>query len=167
MLQEVAVGMITETSSTLRHNRDNICEELRGICGIAEHTPLSVHEYRRKQRYGTPGHNYQVESTCLALYTDKDHILTVKELCNTNIQEQTRNRLFLPPNSTIIPCYPTHEIPAEIHERLVIKHNKCLESLMQNSITGITWHQAQSKLRVCPNSKFAKALPDLTTISAI
>jgi hypothetical protein len=167
MLQEVAVGMITETSSTLRHNRDNICEELRGICGIAEHIPLSVHEYRRKQRYGTPGHNYQVQSTCLALYTDKDHIHTVKELCNNNIQQQTRNRLFLPPNSTIIPCYPTHEIPAEIHERLVIKHNKCLASLMQHSVAGLNWHQAQRKLRVRPESKFATAFPNLTTISAI
>jgi hypothetical protein len=58
-------------------------------------------------------------------------------------------------------------IPAEIHKHLVIKRNKCLESLMQNPITGISWHQAQNKLRVCPESKFAKALPKLTTISAI
>jgi hypothetical protein len=61
MLQEVSVGMITETSNLLRHNRDKICEEIQGICGIAPHTPLGVHAFRRKQRYGSPGHNYQVE----------------------------------------------------------------------------------------------------------
>jgi hypothetical protein len=74
MLHEIAIGMITKTSSILRHNRDNICEEIRGLYGITRHTPLGVHEYRQKQRYGSPGNNYQVESTCLALYTDKDNI---------------------------------------------------------------------------------------------
>jgi hypothetical protein len=79
MLQEVAVGMITETSSTLRHNLDNMRRAPRHLWHRRTHA-LSVHEYRRKQRYSTPGHNYQVESTCLTLYTDKEHIHTVKEL---------------------------------------------------------------------------------------
>jgi hypothetical protein len=167
MLQEIAVGMVTETSNLLRHNRDNICEEIRGICGITTHTPLGVHEFRRKQRYGSPGHNYQVESTCLTLYTDKEHVAEVKELCNTHIQEEPRNRLFLPLHSIIIPCHPTPEIPAEIHERLIIKHNKCLDSLTQHSITGMTWHQAESKITISPHSKFANAFPSLQTVSAI
>jgi hypothetical protein len=167
MLQEVSVGMITETSNLLRHNRDNICEEIRGICSIAPHIPLGIHEFRRKQRYGSPGHNYQVEFTCLALYTDKEHVAEVKELCNTHIQEEPRNRLFLPQHSTIIPCYPTPEIPAEIHERLIIKHNKCLDTLTQQSVTGMTWHQAERKTLISPHSKFATAFPSLHTVSAI
>jgi hypothetical protein len=53
MLQEIVVGLITETSKLLRHNSDNICEEICGLCGITAHTPLGVHEFRQKQRYGS------------------------------------------------------------------------------------------------------------------
>jgi hypothetical protein len=94
------------------------------------------------------------------IHRQRQH-LRGKELCNANIQEEPRNRLFLPINSTIIPCHPTNEIPAEIHERLVIKHNKCLDSLMQNSISGMNWHQAESRLQISSDSNFAKAFPSL------
>jgi hypothetical protein len=66
-----------------------------------------------------------------------------------------------------MPCYPTPKIPAEIHERLIIKHNKCLDSLTQQSITGMTWYQAERKTTVSPHSKLATAFPSLQTVSAI
>jgi hypothetical protein len=64
-----------------------------------------------------------VESTALVLYTDMRNLEDVKELCNMNIQEGTKNRLFLPIGSIMIPHHPTNEVPPEIHEKLIIKHN--------------------------------------------
>jgi hypothetical protein len=109
ILQEVCVGIVTETSSILRHDRDNICAEIRGLCNIPATTPFGVHELRRKQRYGSPTNRYQVDSTALALFTDKKNMDDVKELCNMNIQEGIKNRLFLPIGSTMLPPHPTNE----------------------------------------------------------
>jgi hypothetical protein len=167
ILHEVCVGILTETSSILRHDRNNICAEIRGLCNIPASTPLGVHEFRRKQPYGSPTNKYQVESTALALYTDIKNLDDVKELCNMNIQEGTKNRLFLPIGSTMLPHHPTNEVPPEIHEKLIIKHNRRLESLSQGSIKGLAWAQAETKLRVIPTSKFAAAYPRITSISAV
>jgi hypothetical protein len=43
ILQGVCVGIFTETSSILRHDRDNICAEIRGLCNIPPTPPLGVH----------------------------------------------------------------------------------------------------------------------------
>jgi hypothetical protein len=53
MFQEVAVGMLTETSITLGHNKDKICAELRSLFNIPDNTPLGIHELKRRQLYGT------------------------------------------------------------------------------------------------------------------
>jgi hypothetical protein len=148
LLQEVCIGILTETSSIVRHDRDNICAEIRGLCNIPATTPLGVHEFRRKQRYGSPTNKYQVDSTALAFYTDMKNLDGVKELCNMNIQEGTKNRLFLPIGSTMLPHHPTNEVPPEIHEKLIVKHNRRLESLSQGSIKGLSWIQAETKFQL-------------------
>jgi hypothetical protein len=89
MLQEVPVGMTTETSTTLRHNKENICSEIRSLCNIPANIPLGIHELKRRQRCGTPDNRYQVESSAFALYTYKSNLDDVKELCNLHIQTCT------------------------------------------------------------------------------
>jgi hypothetical protein len=54
-----------------------------------------------------------------------------------NIQEGTKNRLFLPIGSTMLPPHPMNEVPPEIHEKLIVKRNRRLESLSQGSIKGL------------------------------
>jgi hypothetical protein len=107
MRQEVAIGLLTETSMALKHNRDNIYAELRSLCKIPTTIPLAVHELKRRHRYAPPNNKYDVESSSLAVYTDKHNIDEVKELCNMHLQLGTNNRLFLLPNSIMIPCHPT------------------------------------------------------------
>jgi hypothetical protein len=103
----------------------------------------------------------------LTLYTKMKNVDDMKELCNMNIQEGTKNRLLLPIGSTMLPYHPTHEDPPEIHEKLIVKHNRHLESLSQGSIKGLSWIQAEAKLRVIPTYKFAAAYPSITSISAV
>jgi hypothetical protein len=167
LLQEVCIGLLTETSSILRHDRDNICTEIRGLCNIPTTIPLGVHKFRREQRYGTPTNKYQVESTALDLYTDMKNVDEVKELCHMSIQEGTENIPFLPISSTMLPHHPTNEVPPEIHEKLIVKHNRRLASLSQGYIKGLSWIQAEAKLRVIPTSKFAAAYPSITSISEV
>jgi hypothetical protein len=167
MLQEVAICILTETSISLKHKKDNICAELRSLCNIPDTIPLGIHELKQGQRYGTPNNRYQVESSALTIYTDKRHVDDVKELCNMHIQTCTKNRLGLPPNITMIPCQPTLEIPAKIHERLIIKHNKCFHSLTQGTIAGLSWSKATKQLPITSISQFATSRPDIQTIIII
>jgi hypothetical protein len=151
----------------LKHNKDNICAELRSLCNIPSTTPLTIHELKRRHRYGPPTNKHDFKSSALAVYTDKHNIDEVKELCNMHLQIGTNNRLFLPPNSIMIPCHPTLEIPAEIHERLIVKHNKCIHSLQQNTVTGLSWTKANTQLPIITTSNFAAEHPDINTISII
>jgi hypothetical protein len=108
-----------------------------------------------------------VDSTALALFTDMKNADDVKELYNMSIQERTKNMLLLPIGSTMLPPHPTNEVPPEIHEKLILKHNIRLELLSQGSIKGLSRIQVKAKLRVIPNSKFAAAYPIINSISAV
>jgi hypothetical protein len=84
-----------------------------------------------------------------------------------HLQLGTANILFLPPNSIMIPCHPTIEIPAEIHEHLIVKHNKCINSLQQTTVAGLSWSKATIQLPIISTSNFATKHPDINTISII
>jgi hypothetical protein len=44
MLQQVAVGFLTETSSALLHNRDDILWDIKRLCEIGDHIPLTCYD---------------------------------------------------------------------------------------------------------------------------
>jgi hypothetical protein len=103
----------------------------------------------------------------LVVYTDKQNINEVKELSTMHLQTSTNNRLFLPSSNIMIPCHPTIEIPAEVYERLIVKHNKCIHSLQQSTIAGLGWSKAATQLPVTSTSPFATEHPNINTIRII
>jgi hypothetical protein len=154
MLQKVQIGFLTNTSSSLVLNRDDILSDIRRICGIHANTPLLCHDKRYYHNAGVTGAYYNLSPTGLVLFTDKSTIDDTKELIYGNLQKALWNRRFLPRSTIIVPCSPDESVPPQIHERIMKAHIKTISTLQQCTIEGLTWKQANTAVTLRTGRKF-------------
>jgi hypothetical protein len=148
MLQQVAVGFLTETSSALLHNRDNILWDIKRLCEIGDHIPLPSYDKRYFLTAGAPGAFYNLNPTGLVPFTDKSTVDDAKELIYGNLQKKTWDRTFIPKTTIIIPPTPTTSIPPQVHERLMKAHINKKTTLKQCTIEGLNWDQANTAINL-------------------
>jgi hypothetical protein len=154
MLQKVQIGFLTNTSSSLMLNRDDILSDIRRICGIETSIPLLCHDKRYYHHDGVPGAHYTLSPTGLVLFTDKSTIDDAKELIYGNLLKSLWNRRFLPRSTSIVPCSPDDTVPPPIHERIMKAHINTINTLQQCTVEGLTWKQANTAVTLRVGSKF-------------
>jgi hypothetical protein len=114
MLQQVAVGFLTETSSALLHNRDDILWNIKRLCEIGDHIPLTCYDKRFFLTAGVPGALYNLNPTGLVLFTDKSTVDDAKELIYGSLHKKTWDRRCIPKTTIIIPPTPITSIPPQV-----------------------------------------------------
>jgi hypothetical protein len=154
MLQQVAVGFLTETSSDLLHNRDDILWDIKRLCEIGDHIPLMCYDKRYFLTAGVPGAFYNLNPTGLVLFTDKSTVDDAKELIYGNLQKKTWDRRFIQKKTIIIPPTPTTSIPPQIYERLMKEHINITTTLKQCTIDGLNWDQANTAITLSKGCLF-------------
>jgi hypothetical protein len=167
VLHQVSAGIMLYCSSSLRIHRDDIKSELIAICMIPEHIPITLHDKIFTYRYVHTGTMYNVITTGICIFTDKRHVDDMKDLLNKSFMDRIGERISIPKTCTILPCMPTSEVPREIHELMIVSHNKTVASMKQGVIYGVDWECAKIEREVNPDSVFGKQQPDITTISSV
>jgi hypothetical protein len=145
MVNEIAIGFITDTSSILNHTKTDIEEEIRRICKFPNHIPIECSDKAFTHYCGVPGHKFPLQVKGMVIITDKSNAREIKILILENSQTDRRDILHLPDSAVILPCFPNDAVNRNTHERLMKVHVNFLATMRQCRIAGLHWRNSSTQ----------------------
>jgi hypothetical protein len=156
MVNEIAIGFITDTSSIINHNKKDIEEEIRRLCSFPDHIPIECYDKSFTHHCGVPGHKYSLQVKGMVICTDKSNAREINGLILENSQTDRRERIHLPDSAVILPCFPNDAVNRNTHERLMKVHVSVLATMRQCRIAGLHWRNASTQCKLVKDCELQK-----------
>jgi hypothetical protein len=156
MVNEIAIGFITDTSSVLNHNKKDIEEEIRRLCRFPDHAPIGCYDKTFTHHCGVPGHKYSLQVKGMVVCTDKSNASEINGLILENSQSERSARVHLPDSAVILPCFPNDAVNRNTHERLMKVHVNVLATMRQCRIAGLQWEKANTQCDLVQDCELQK-----------